>query len=194
MIKTVSVFCGSGKGADVAYSQAARALGRLLVSKDIGLVYGGGKLGLMGEIAAVMHKNGGRVTGVIPRALAQKEVAFTDLEDLRVVNTMHERKATIANLADAFIALPGGFGTLDEIFEAITWAQLGIHKKPCGFLNVRGYFDHLVLFLNHAVKEQFIHPEHKKLITVDDRPAQLLIKINDFRPVAVDKADWAANS
>ena len=193
MIKVISVFCGSGYGAHTDYTEAARELGILFVNKNISLVYGGSKIGLMGEIAGTMIQNGGQVTGVIPRALADKEVAYTDLPDLRIVNSMHERKAVIAEIADAFIALPGGFGTMDEIFEAITWAQLGIHEKPCGFLNTRGYFDHLVKFIAHAVEEQFIQPENKALILVSDRPAKLLNKIEAFRPVSVDKASWALN-
>ena len=191
MINTISVFCGSGSGTRQAYTAAARELGVLLAGKNIRLVYGGGKRGLMGVIAETMLNNGGRVTGVIPRALADKEVAYTDLHDLRIVGSMHERKAAIARIADAFIALPGGFGTMDEIFEAITWAQLGIHQKPCAFLNVRGYYDHLIAFIDHAVKEQFIPSDNKALILVDDKPDKLLHKIEDFRPAQVDKANWA---
>jgi len=191
MINTISVFCGSGSGTQQAYTAAARELGVLLAGKNIRLIYGGGKRGLMGVIAETMLKNGGGVTGVIPRALADKEVAYTDLHDLRIVGSMHERKAVIARMADAFIALPGGFGTMDEIFEAITWAQLGIHQKPCAFLNVCGYYDHLIAFIDHAVREQFIQFENKALILVDDQPDKLLRKIENFRPVLVDKANWA---
>jgi len=191
MINTISVFCGSGSGRQPAYAAAARELGILLAGKNIHLVYGGGKRGLMGIIAKTMLKNGGEVTGVIPRALADKEVGYTELHDLRIVGSMHERKAAIAGMADAFIALPGGFGTMDEIFEAITWAQLGIHQKPCGFLNVCGYYDNLIAFIDHAVKEQFIPSDNKALILVDDQPDKLLHKIENFRPVQVDKANWA---
>jgi len=194
MIKTISVFCGSGSGSQPAYAASAKELGILLAEKNIRLVYGGGKIGLMGVIAETMLQIGGNVTGVIPRTLAEKEVAFTELSDLRIVDSMHERKAVIAEMADGFIALPGGFGTLDEIFEAITWAQLGIHEKPCGFLNVYGYFDHLIAFIDHAVKEQFIQHSNMALILVDDQPGKLMHKIEKFRPVQVDKADWALNN
>ncbi len=173
------------------YAAAAVSFGELLAKKNIGLVYGGGKVGLMGEIARTVVKNGGQVTGVIPESLAQKEVAFNDLNDLRVVTSMHERKALIAELSDAFIALPGGFGTFEEIFEAITWTQLGIHNKACGFLNVRGYFDHLIKFIEHAVEQQFIHTQNKSLVLIDDDPEKLLNKIEAFEPIRVDKARWA---
>jgi uncharacterized protein (TIGR00730 family) len=191
MIRRISVFCGSGSGSDPAYTNAAKKLGALLVKKDIGLVYGGGKIGLMGVIAGIVLKYGGRVTGVIPQALAEKEVAYTELSDLRIVTSMHERKALIADISDAFIAMPGGFGTLDEIFEALTWAQLGIHHKPCGILNVSGYFDHLLKFIDHAIAQEFVHMKNKSLLLVDDDPVKLMDKIEAYKPVRVDKANWA---
>ena len=191
MIKRISVFCGSGSGSNGYYPAAAKELGKLLSNKNIGLVYGGSKVGLMGEIAASVLKNGGQVTGVIPKALANKKVAFEELSDLRIVDSMHERKALIAELSDAFIALPGGFGTIEEIFEAITWTQLGIHDKACGFLNVRGYFDHLIKFIEHAIDQQFIHAENRSLVLIDDNPEKLLQKIKTFEPKRVDKARWA---
>jgi uncharacterized protein (TIGR00730 family) len=191
MIRKISVFCGSASGLREEYKTAAVNLGRLLVKNNIALVYGGGRVGLMGEIARTVLNAGGQVTGVIPRALAEKEVAFKELSDLRIVGSMHERKALIAGLADAFIALPGGFGTLDEIFEAITWAQLGIHQKPCAFMNVGGYYDHLFTFIGHAIEQRFIQENQKSLILIDEDPDRLLKKISAYRPLQVNKAQWA---
>jgi uncharacterized protein (TIGR00730 family) len=136
-------------------------------------------------------KNGGRVTGVIPRALAEKGVGFSEIGDLRVVNSMHERKALIAEIADAFIALPGGYGTLEEIFEAITWSQLGIHDKACAFFNVNGYYNQLLKFIDHAVSQGFIHEQYKALILSDDNPVEIINRIEKFKMVRKDKARWA---
>jgi len=191
MIKRISVFCGSGIGSNKQYAKAARKLGKLLSQNEYGLVFGGGKIGLMGEIARSVIDNGGKLTGVIPRALAKKEVGFHEIGDLRIVNSMHERKAMIAELSDAFIAMPGGFGTFEEIFEAITWTQLGIHDKACAFLNVNGYYDHLITFIDHAIDQNFIQERYKSLVLVDDDPEKLLEKIKAFVPVQVDKARWA---
>jgi uncharacterized protein (TIGR00730 family) len=150
-MKRVCVFCGSSPGEHADYTEAARGLGVALVSRGLGLVYGGGGVGLMGELANSVLAAGGEVVGVIPRSLYEKEVAHTGVTDLRVVGSMHERKALMADLADAFIALPGGVGTLEELFEVVTWAQLGFHGKPCGVLDVRGYFEHLILVLRSTV-------------------------------------------
>ncbi len=157
----------------------------------IGLVYGGAKVGMMGAIASAVMEANGEVTGVIPKDLVKKEVAFTGITDLRIVNSMHERKALMAELSDGFIALPGGLGTIEEFFEVLTWAQLGIHKKPCGFLNVSGYYDKAIEFIDHAVEEQFIGPASRSLILADESPEMLLKKFREYRPPIVDKAAWA---
>jgi uncharacterized protein (TIGR00730 family) len=165
----------------------ASEMGRILAEQGIGLVYGGGKVGLMGEIANAALQGGAEVIGVIPRHLEAREIAHWGLSDLRVVNTMHERKALMADLADAFIALPGGLGTLEECFEVATWTQLGIHAKPLGFLNVRGYFDLLQQVLAKAVEERFLRPEHRSFIFFSEDPAALLATVQAFEPVKVDK-------
>jgi uncharacterized protein (TIGR00730 family) len=162
-------------------------LGRLLAARGIGLVYGGAHVGLMSAVADAVLAGGGHVTGVIPQALVEKEVAHDGLTDLRVVTTMHERKALMAELADGFIALPGGWGTLDEFFEILTWAQLGIHQKPCGLLNVLGYFDPLLAFLDHAVQQGFVRREFGALLATSDNPATLLGKMELHRPPTVEK-------
>lgn len=191
MIKQVCVFCGSSPGRKPEYLQAARDLGDALVRRNLGLVYGGGRVGMMGEVARRMHEQGGSVTGVIPVGLSQKEIAFTELPDLRVVQTMHERKAMMAELADAFIALPGGFGTLDEFFEIVTWAQLGIHHKPFGLLNVARYYDRLSAFIDHAVEEQFVLADYRTMILVEDAPEKMLERMSAYQPPSVDKIGWA---
>lgn len=168
----------------------AEQLGNVLVEKGIGLVYGGGDVGLMGKIAHAVFKQGGEVIGVIPRALADKEVAYTELSDLRIVDSMHERKALMAELSDAFIALPGGLGTLEEFFEVLTWAQLGIHDKPCGILNVEGYYDFIIKFLDQAVIQHFIRPEHRSTVLVDEDPASLLKQFENYKPPQIDKVAW----
>ena len=190
MIKTVCVFCGSSPGARPEYSQAARRLGHTLVEREIGLVYGGGSVGLMGAIATSVLDAGGKVTGVIPAALLEKEVALTELSDLRVVDSMHERKALMAEICDAFVALPGGFGTTEELIEALTWAQLGIHGKPCGILNVSNYFDHLIDFLDRAVVDGFLRPEHRAMICIADDPNNLLAQFEAYEAPRIDKAEW----
>src|SRR3712207_1163783 len=156
----VCVYCGSSPGARPEYRAAARDLGTHLAQSGIGVVYGGGKVGLMGAVADAARDAGGEVIGVIPRALWEREVGHRGLDDLRVVASMHERKALMADLSDAFVALPGGVGTLEELVEAMTWTQLGIHDKPCGLLDAGGYYRHLVAFLDHAVEERFLRPEH----------------------------------
>ena len=156
-MKRICVYCGSGRGENPIYTTAARELGNLLVREGLGLVYGGGRIGLMNEIAETVLAGGGEVTGVIPQVLVDKEVAHTGLSDLRIVNTMHERKALMAELADSFIAMPGGLGTLDEFFEVLTWGQLGLHRKPCGLFNVNGFYDHLLDMLDYMTGEK-VHP------------------------------------
>ncbi len=190
-LRRLCVFCGSSPGARPEYAEAARELGRELLRRGIGLVYGGGRVGLMYEVARVMHEGGGEVIGVIPRDMVDKELAYTDIRDLRVVETMHERKALMAGLADGFIALPGGLGTIEEIFEVLTWAQLGMHRKPCGFLDAAGYFAKLLDFLDQAVSERFIQPEHRAMILVDGDPAALVAKLEAYEPPIADMARWA---
>jgi uncharacterized protein (TIGR00730 family) len=176
-MRRVGVFCGSSVGAKVVYGETAKQLGRLLASKGIGLVYGGGNVGLMGVIADAVLDAGGEVIGVIPRALADREIAHTGLTKLHVVDSMHTRKAMMAELSDAFIAMPGGVGTFEEFFEAITWTQLGLHRKPCGLLNVAGFYTPLERFIDQAVTERFIRPVHRTAIIVDDNPERLLEKL-----------------
>jgi uncharacterized protein (TIGR00730 family) len=157
----------------------------------VGLVFGGGRIGMMGVLAETVLQGGGEAIGVIPKDLMDKGLGLTTVTSLRVVETMHARKAMMADLADGFIAMPGGFGTAEEFFEALTWAQLGLHTKPCGLLNVKGYFDHLIHFIDHAVEEQFIDPGHRALLLVDDSPEALLDKLASWKAPAVDKAAWA---
>jgi len=185
-MQRVCVFCGSSPGSRPEYVQAARQLGRALADREIGLVYGGASVGVMGEIANAVLEEGGSVTGVIPRSLVEK-VAHTGLADLRVVGSMHERKALMAQLADGFIALPGGLGTIEEFFEVVTWAQLGMHQKPCGLLNVCQYYDGLMDFLAHAVAQRFIKEAHRAMILMDENPDSLLNRFEVYRAPKVDK-------
>jgi uncharacterized protein (TIGR00730 family) len=173
-MKRVCVFCGSSVGNKPEYIDFAQALGQVLAARKIGLVYGGGNVGLMGVIADAAMAAGGEVIGVIPKALKDREIAHTGVRDLRVVDSMHTRKAMMADLADAFIAMPGGVGTFEEFFEAITWTQLGLHRKPCGLLNVGGFYSPLVSFIDQAVDEGFIKPIHRAMIAVDDNPERLV--------------------
>jgi uncharacterized protein (TIGR00730 family) len=182
-VRSVCVFCGSSKGGRAEYAEAARRVGREVAERGWALVYGAGNIGLMGELADAALAAGGRVVGVIPEALVGWEVAHTGLTELLVVGTMHERKAMMADLSDAFLALPGGYGTLDEFCEILTWAQLGLHRKPCGLLNVLGYYDALLSLLDTGVRERFLRPEHRALILDerDDVPA-LLDRLTAFTP------------
>jgi len=184
---SLCVFCGSSPGARPEYRDAARAFGQVLASRGIRLVYGGGHVGLMGVVADAVLGAQGEVVGVITDGLQAREVGHTALPDLRVVATMHERKALMASLSDAFVALPGGAGTLDEFFEAWTWTQLGIHRKPVALLNVAGYFDGLIAFLEHAVDQRFIHQEHWEAVVVDTDPARLVDRVAAAAPVRSDK-------
>jgi uncharacterized protein (TIGR00730 family) len=181
-VKRLCVFCGSSEGARPAYAHAARRLGRELVARKLGLVYGGCSVGLMGVLADTVLGGGGEVIGVIPEPLVSRELAHTGLTELRVVGSMHERKATMASLVDGFIALPGGLGTLEETFEILTWAQLGIHAKPVGVLNVEGYWDGLRRLLAHAVEERFVRPEYAALLHFADTPTDLLERFEAWRP------------
>ena len=186
-MKTVCVYCGSSEGRDPAYAEAARALGREVAARGLGLVYGGSSVGIMRVVADAALERGGRVTGVIPEALVRKEIAHRGLTELRVTGSMHERKTVMAELSDAFVALPGGIGTLEEIFEAWTWGQLGLHAKPCGLLNVAGYWDRLVAFLDHAVAERFLKEANRATLLVSEDPAELLDRFAAYRAPTVTK-------
>lgn len=181
-LRRVCVFCGSNVGTRPAYVEHARLLGSLLAEQRIGVVYGGGSIGLMGALAEAAARAGGEVIGVIPEALIVHERGDTAVGELRVVTTMHERKALMVELSDAFIVLPGGFGTLDEFFETVSWAQLGIHRKPIGLLNTEGFFDSLLAAIAHAVAEGFIKPMYTGLFTMAPDPATLLDRVLTFRP------------
>ena len=182
MMQRVCVFCGSSPGVQPGYLAAARALGDQLARRGLGLVYGGASIGLMGAVADAALAGGGEVIGVIPAALEAKEIAHEGLTRLEVVGSMHERKARMAELADAFIALPGGMGTLEELSEMLTWAQLGLHRKPCGLLDVAGYWQPLVVFFDHAVQEQFLRPHHRALLLVEEEPLALLNALAAYVP------------
>ena len=187
---SVCVFCGSSAGAKAAYAQAAADAGDTIARRGLGLVYGGGHVGLMGIAADAALRAGGKVIGVITRALEVREVGHTGLTTLHIVQTMHERKAMMASLSDAFLVLPGGIGTLEEFFEVWTWGQLGEHTKPCGLVNVGGYFDGLIGFLDHAVAEQFLKPKHRQMLIVGETPAEVLDRFAGYVPPAVGK--WIA--
>jgi uncharacterized protein (TIGR00730 family) len=176
------VFCGSSPGASPSYADATTKLGRLLVADGIGLVYGGGAVGLMGVLADSVLGAGGEAIGVIPQALVDREIGHAGLSELRVVGSMHERKALMAELSDAFIALPGGLGTLEELFEVYTWAQLGLHRKPCGLLDVERYYAGIVEFLGHAVRERFVREEHRAMLMVERDPRRLIERLREFEP------------
>ncbi len=181
-IRRVCVFCGSATGARPAYRRAAARLGRALARRGLGLVYGGGSIGLMGVVADAALAAGGQVVGVIPRRLARKEIAHAGLSRLHVVPSMHARKAMMADLSDAFVALPGGMGTLEELTEVLTWAQLGLHHKPCALLDVAGYWRPLIRLLDHAVEERFLRPDHRRLLLVERGPERLLDRLARWRP------------
>ncbi|MEX1265793.1 MAG: TIGR00730 family Rossman fold protein [Woeseia sp.] len=187
MTRAICVYCGSSPGAHPDYAAMARLLAGELLAHDLTLVYGGASKGLMGILADAVLDGGGRVIGVIPAALERKEVAHTGLTELHVVQSMHERKALMAELSDGFVALPGGFGTLEEIIETLTWAQLGLHRKPCGLLNVRGYYDTLIQFLVHAEAEAFLRKQHRSMLLVDTDPARLLSRFANYEPPEIPK-------
>ena len=173
-IKRICVYCGSSPGKKPAYALAAAQLGKELCRRNIGLVYGGAAVGMMGVLADSVLEHGGEAIGVIPKSLAVKELAHENLSELHVVASMHERKAMMADLADGFIALPGGWGTLEEIFEILTWAQLGFHAKPCGLLNIEAYYDDLMAFLENSFEQEFVNPLYRPMLMTDKKPSQLL--------------------
>jgi uncharacterized protein (TIGR00730 family) len=179
-MKRIAVYCGSNQGARPEYAAAAETLGALIAGAKIELVYGGGMVGLMGNVADAVLKHGGHVIGVIPEKLVIKEVVHEKLPDLRIVKNMHERKALMAELADGFIALPGGYGTFEEFFEVLAWSQLGWHQKPFGLLNIVGFYSHLMAFLDHAQAEGFIRSQHRELVLVEDSPEKILQRMREF--------------
>jgi uncharacterized protein (TIGR00730 family) len=185
-VRRVCVFCGSSPGARPAYAEAAASFGRLLAGEGIGVVYGGGQVGLMGVLADAVLAEGGEIVGVIPQALVDREIGHPEVADMRVVGSMHERKALMADLADAFVALPGGLGTLEELFEVYTWAQLGLHRKPCGLLDVEDYYAGIATFLEHAVAERFLPEQHRAMLIVEREPTALLERLRAFQPGAVE--------
>jgi uncharacterized protein (TIGR00730 family) len=184
-VKSACIFCGSSPGARPQYTEATEDLAALLVKNGITLVYGGAAVGLMGRLADTVLSEGGEAVGVMPRSLVEREIAHLGLTDLHIVESMHERKALMAELSDAFVALPGGLGTLDELFEIYTWAQLGLHQKPCGLLNVEGYYDGIAGFLDHAVNERFVREEHRDMLIVEEDPAVMLRRLRFFDPAAL---------
>ena len=186
-MKAVCVFCGSSSGAKPAYQVVAQELGAHIANRELTLVYGGGDVGLMGTVADAAMKAGGRVIGVIPKSLADKEVAHRGISELHVVDSMHQRKAMMANLADAFIAMPGGFGTLEEFCEIVTWSQLGFHQKPCGILNVEGYFDALLQQFDRGVDDSFIRSEHREIVVSATDPDRLLDQLAATQVRTLDK-------
>lgn len=186
-MKRICVFAGSRSGARAEYVAAARELGRVLAQRQLGLVYGGARVGLMGALANAALSGGGQVIGVMPEALVAKEVAHRDLTELKVVKSMHERKAMMSDLSDGFVALPGGLGTLEEFFEVLTWGQLGLHRKPCGLLDIDGYYDRLLAFVDHCVDEGFVQREHRAMISVAGSAGDLLDTMAAYSPPVVEK-------
>ena len=184
-MRRICVFCGSSPGARPAYAEAAAEMGRLLAEEGVGAVYGGGQVGLMGVLADAVLEAGGEIVGVIPQALVDREIGHPGVADMRVVGSMHERKALMADLADAFVALPGGLGTLEELFEVYTWAQLGLHRKPCGLLDVDDYYAGIATFLSHAVEERFLPEQHRAMLIVERDPRELLRRIRAWEPSTI---------
>ncbi len=184
---SICVYCGSSRGRLDAYSEAARSLAKSLVARGIRLVYGGGNVGIMGVMADEVLRLGGQAVGVIPESLKSKELAHAGLTELHVTASMHERKTLMAELADGFVALPGGIGTFEEIFEVWTWAQLGFHRKPCGLLNAAGYYDPLITFLDHAASEQFLRQDQRNMLVVESEPENLLDRFAAYEPIALPK-------
>lgn len=186
-MKRICVFCGSQPGLRPIYQSTAEQLGQLLAQQSIELVYGGGKAGLMGIVADAALAAGGRVIGIIPESLVAREVGHDGLTELHVVKTLHERKAIMADLSDAFIVLPGGYGTLEELSEVLSWAQLGLHQKPCAFLNLEGFYDPLITFFDHLVAEKFLLPSSRSLVLEEKDPVTLLDRLATYQPVTVDR-------
>lgn len=187
-MKSICVYCGSASGKGEVYLAAARKLAKELCSRGLDLVYGGASIGLMAETANTVMANGGSATGVMPRNLFRREVPHEALTQMIYVDSMHERKSKMADLSDGFIAMPGGLGTVEELFEIVTWAQLAIHRKPCGILNVDGYYDHLIQFLDSATEQEFIRPVHRSMIIIEEDPARLLDRFEVYTPP--DKQKW----
>ncbi len=181
-MQRVCVFCGSSKGARPVYAHTAHDMGKALVRRNLGLVYGGGCIGLMGSIADAVLEGGGEVIGIIPQGLVTREVAHHGITKLVIVHSMHERKAKMAELSDGFVAMPGGYGTFEEFCEIITWAQLGLHRKPCGILNVEGYYDPLLALFDRAVAEGFVHPTNRRLVIQETDPDRLLDLLSNYTP------------
>jgi uncharacterized protein (TIGR00730 family) len=186
-MKMLCVYCGSNPGRLPEYREGARLLGYEMAARGLGLIYGGASVGVMGAVADAMLERRGQVIGVIPTSLATREVSHKGLDELIVVDSMHERKAKMAELSDGFIALPGGWGTIEEIFEMLTWAQLGFHEKPCGLLNVASYYDHLFAFLEYAIDQRFVKEEYRPMIMMDRAPAALLDRFDQYRAPKVRK-------
>ena len=186
-MRRICVFCGSSPGSRPEYRAAAEEMGAELVRRNLGLVFGGGKVGLMGVLADAVLRAGGEAVGVIPEHIMSREIGHNGLTKLHVVRSMHERKALMADLSDAFVAMPGGFGTLEEFCEVLTWSQLGLHAKPCGILNVLGYYTPLLAMFDHAVEERFLKPENRALVLARELPVELLRALEEWRPVRVEK-------
>ena len=186
-MQRLCVFCGSSPGRRPIHAESARSLGKIMAARGLALVYGGGHVGLMGVLADAVLEAGGEVIGVIPQSMVDKELAHTGISKLHIVGTMHERKALMADLADGFIALPGGWGTLEEFFEVLTWAQLGLHQKPCGLLNVRGFFDGLLSFIDHSIDERFVRGQNRSMVIVANSSGELLELFDRYVPPAVEK-------
>lgn len=186
-MKRICVFCGSNSGVDPIYLATAEKVGKFLADNNIELVFGGGRVGLMGKIADAVMENGGKVIGIIPQALSEREVAHQGLTELHIVGSMHERKAMMADLADGFIALPGGVGTFEEFCEIVTWAQLGIHTKPCALMNVGGFYDSFIAMFDHSMNQGFIRPQHRALVLVESEIDKLYKAMLEYRPPIVEK-------
>ncbi|MBM4208452.1 MAG: TIGR00730 family Rossman fold protein [Gammaproteobacteria bacterium] len=191
-INSICIYCGSSSGRREAYAESAYAIAAALTRRDISLVYGGASIGIMGQVADRVLQLGGKVIGVIPKALAHKEVAHENLTELHITQSMHERKLRMTELADGFIALPGGIGTLEELFEIWTWAQLGFHDKPCGLLNVAGYYDSLIQFLDHVQAEQFVRPQHRDILMVESESDALLDRFTHYQPPEIKR--WVSRN
>jgi uncharacterized protein (TIGR00730 family) len=185
VIRSLCVYCGSSHGSDPAFAEATREMAGLLAARGVRVVYGGGAVGLMGVLGDAVLEAGGEAIGVIPQALVDREIGHTGLTELRVVGSMHERKALMAELSDAFVALPGGLGTLEELFEVYTWAQLGLHDKPYGLLDVEDYFAGIIDFLDHAVRERFVPEQHRAMLMVEHEPRALIDRLRAYEPQAV---------
>lgn len=193
-MKSICVFCGSSSGKGVNHLTAAQKLGKIIAEENITLVYGGGNVGIMGEIANTVLQYNGKVTGVIPEDLVAREAALKEVTELKIVRSMHERKAMMSELSDGFIAMSGGIGTLEELFEVWTWAQLGIHNKPIGILNVDNYYDRLIDFIKHSVEQEFVYKNNLDMILIDKDAKRLIERMKDFKPVKVRKWMETVNS